>query len=156
MSLTKTPPSMIATTGATAGQVLTYNASTTTWVASAAPGAGGAVLAVNAAKAWVLFDATRNSSGGVDALATNRFIRSSYNVSSVMRNSAGNFTINFTNAMTNAEYCCSIGSSIAGVHPMIAQMIGTQTTNSIDIRMQYGSDVQYRDADKVSAVIFGN
>lgn len=37
MSLTKTPPSMIGTTGATTGQVLTYNGSTSTWVASAAP-----------------------------------------------------------------------------------------------------------------------
>jgi len=32
---------MIDTTGATAGQVLTYNTSTTTWVASAAPGSAG-------------------------------------------------------------------------------------------------------------------
>lgn len=37
MSLTTVPTSMIDNTGATAGQVLTYNGSTSTWVASAAP-----------------------------------------------------------------------------------------------------------------------
>ena len=39
--ITSVDPSQLTTTGATAGQVLTYNASTTTWVASAAPGSAG-------------------------------------------------------------------------------------------------------------------
>jgi hypothetical protein len=38
--ITSVDPSQITATGATAGQVLTYNASTTTWVASAALGSG--------------------------------------------------------------------------------------------------------------------
>lgn len=46
------------------------------------------------AKAWVNFNGT--TSPGT--------IRSSYNVSSVTRNSTGNFTINFTTPMDNSNY----------------------------------------------------
>jgi len=45
------------------------------------------------AKAWVNFD-------GV----TTATIRASYNVSSVTRNSTGNYTVNFTNAMVDTNY----------------------------------------------------
>lgn len=45
------------------------------------------------AKAWVSFTA---SSGA---------IRSSYNVSSVTRGGTGDYTVNFTNAMSDANYC---------------------------------------------------
>lgn len=72
------------------GQVLTYSGSTSTWVASAAP--------TGCARAWVNFDGTRNSSGGVDGNATARFLRSSFNVDSVVRRAenAGLYTVNFT------------------------------------------------------------
>jgi len=45
------------------------------------------------AQAWVNFN-------GV----TTATIRASYNVSSVVRNSTGNYTVNFTNALTDANY----------------------------------------------------
>lgn len=51
------------------------------------------------AKAWV-----RASSAGV--------IASSFNVSSVTRNSAGDYTINFTTAMANANY--AFNTSVVG------------------------------------------
>ena len=44
------------------------------------------------AKAWVAYNGVTSS------------IRSSYNVSSVTRNSAGDYTINFTNAFADANY----------------------------------------------------
>ena len=59
-------------------------------------------------RTWVNFDATRNSSGGSDTANTNRFINGSGNITSVLRNSIGDYTITFTIAMPDANY--SIGS----------------------------------------------
>jgi hypothetical protein len=51
-------------------------------------------------KAWVNFDGTTNTGGSCT-------IRASGNVSSVADNGAGDYTINFTNAMTDANYAVS-------------------------------------------------
>ena len=63
-------------------------------------GAGNSTAMDNAiygsCKAWVNF----NGTGGT--------IRASYNVSSVTVNSTGNFSVNFTNALSNANYCPNI------------------------------------------------
>lgn len=55
-------------------------------------------------RAWVVFDMTRNASGGFDTLNTNRFIYSSGNVGSVTKIDTGRFQVNFTTAMPNANY----------------------------------------------------
>lgn len=55
-------------------------------------------------RAWVNFDATRNAAGATDATNTNRFIRASGNVATVLRNAAGDFTVTFTTAMDDANY----------------------------------------------------
>jgi len=52
------------------------------------------------AKAWVNF----NGGGGAG-------IRASYNISSVVRNSQGYYTVNFTNAMVDANYSYYVVSS---------------------------------------------
>jgi hypothetical protein len=52
------------------------------------------------AKAWVNFNGT-----GTVA------IRGSYNVSSVTDNGTGQYTVNFTNAMPNTNYCCQNSTS---------------------------------------------
>jgi hypothetical protein len=54
------------------------------------------------AKSWVNFN-------GVSGVS----IRASYNVSSVTRNSAGDYTINFTNALPNADYSVAGTASAA-------------------------------------------
>ena len=56
------------------------------------------------AKAWVNFDGT--TSPGT--------IRASYNVSSVTRNGSGDYTLNFTNALVDANYSVA-GTSSANV-----------------------------------------
>lgn len=53
------------------------------------------------AKAWVNFNGI---SGSVA-------IRASYNVSSVTRNNTGDYTVTFTNAMTDANYSLAGGAS---------------------------------------------
>jgi len=70
----------------TAGNVLTSNG--TTWVSSTPTAVNTAQLA----KAWVNFAGASGS------------INSSYNVSSVTRNGTGDYTVNFTTAMANANY----------------------------------------------------
>jgi hypothetical protein len=71
------------------GNVLISNG--TTWT-SVAPST------VGLAKAWVRFNGTNGS------------IYASYNVTSVTRNSTGDYTINFTNALTDTNYAV-IGST---------------------------------------------
>jgi hypothetical protein len=53
------------------------------------------------AQAWVNFD----------GLNSPYAIRASFNVSSVTRNSAGIYTVNFTNAMVDAKYSIATSSS---------------------------------------------
>ena len=58
-----------------------------------------------AARAWVNFDGT--TSPGT--------IRGSQNVSSITRNSTGNYTVNFTTNMPDANYCALITAKNSGV-----------------------------------------
>lgn len=57
-----------------------------------------------AARAWVNFDGTRDTSGNPSTANTNRFIRASGNVASVSRTGTGSYAINFTTAMDDANY----------------------------------------------------
>lgn len=57
-----------------------------------------------ACRAWVNFDGTRDTSGAVSTANTNRLIRASGNVTSVLRNAQGDYTVNFTTAMSDANY----------------------------------------------------
>jgi len=66
------------------------------------------------AKAWVNFNGT-----GTVA------IRASYNVSSITDNGTGDYTINFTNALPNANY------SMAGSSLLASGVIGVVCENSI-------------------------
>jgi hypothetical protein len=67
------------------------------------------------AKAWV------NFTGSTAA------IRASYNVSSVTRTAAGRWTVNFTNAMTDANYVVTLAGqdSSAGAQDTEAMAIGS-------------------------------
>lgn len=60
----------------------------------------GRSFPVNAVKAWVNFNGT-----GTVA------IRASYNVTSVTDNGTGNYTVNFTNAMADANYGVSLAAT---------------------------------------------
>jgi hypothetical protein len=60
-------------------------------------------------RAWVNFDATRDTSGAVSTANTDRFIRASGNVSRVERNSLGDFSIFFTVPMSDPNYAAVHG-----------------------------------------------
>ena len=63
-------------------------------------------------RAWVNFDGTRNEADtGASTNGANVKIRASGNVASVLKNGTGDYTITFTTAMPDANYCCiSTGS----------------------------------------------
>lgn len=81
------------------------------------------------AQAWVNFDATRNASGGTDSNNTNRFIRASHNVSSVMKNADGDFTVSFSSAFANANLSvCGSASGEGGVYCVVLPNTSSPTS----------------------------
>lgn len=59
-------------------------------------------------RAWVNFNGTRNESDtGASTNGANVLIRASGNVSSVLKNATGDYTVNFTTAMPDANYALS-------------------------------------------------
>ena len=88
----------------TSGNVLTSNG--TAWTSTANTGA---------AKAWVNF----NGQGTVA-------IRDSFNVSSITDNGTGEYTVNFTTAMPNANYAYNVNASMNYNAALITTNLNTQ------------------------------
>jgi len=65
------------------------------------------VAPVYGVRAFVSFDGARNTSNVVSYTNTDRYIRSSGNITNVLRNGQGDYTVNFATAMPDANYCCS-------------------------------------------------
>jgi hypothetical protein len=78
-----------------------------------------------AARAWVNFDGT-----GTVA------IRASGNVSSITDNGTGDYTVNFTNAMPDANYCVNVSAptSLATNHSVMAKILGTNAGAGADLQ----------------------
>lgn len=76
----------------------------------------------SASKAWVNFD------GKTGAVAT---VKSSFNVTSVVRNSLGNYTITFTTAFANASYAIAGCGVDPGAHIGLIYLNGTIAAGSI-------------------------
>jgi hypothetical protein len=110
-------------------------------------GAGNSTAMDNAiygsAKAWVNF----NGNGGAT-------IRASYNVSSVTRTGTGQYTINFTNAMVDANYGCNVtsGGTTNAYRDSIATVSGYSTTSVSVITVS--TSVAYYDVTAVNVAIF--
>jgi hypothetical protein len=104
------------------------------------------------AKAWANF-------GYVSSAMTTR---SSFNVSSVTRTAAGQYAVNFTTAMANANYATltSTSSMQNGVYGKFAPIVGvtgttvTPTTSSVTVFSTYTSGVF--DEDYISVAVFGS
>lgn len=114
-------------------------------------GAGASTSTTNvingSAKAWVNFNGT-----GTPA------IRASYNVSSITRNGTGQYSINFTNAMADANYCflCNAQDVNNGMGVPIAQAdpIRTITASSLPVLYNYPPDTAYYDCLAFTVTIF--
>ena len=86
-------------------------------------------------RAWVNFDGTRNAADtGASTNGANVKIRASGNVTSVLKNSVGNYTVNFTTVMADANYA-TIGmvGGTAGVFEARGADGTFQTTSSCNI-----------------------
>jgi hypothetical protein len=83
------------------------------------------------AKAWVNFNGT-----GTVA------IRASYNVSSITDNGTGDYTVNFTNALPDANYSFNLNatrSSLGTANDAISFLGATPTTTALRISTTTGS-----------------
>lgn len=69
-------------------------------------------------RAWVNFDATRDTTNTASSLNTNRLLRAAGNVSSVTRTATGKYTINFSPALPDANYCVLITTCGDNVNDM--------------------------------------
>lgn len=59
--------------------------------------------------------------------------RASFNVSSVTDNGVGDYTINFTTAMPDANYCTLSVANEGGSVTIRSTQFGTQTTSSVQV-----------------------
>jgi hypothetical protein len=87
------------------------------------------------AKAWVNF----NGTGSVQ-------IRAAYNVSSITDNGTGDYTVNFTNAMPDANYC------VASVCALSDAIVAGNTNRGFAPRSYTTTTVRFLVTDGVSGV----
>ena len=129
----------------------TINASPTNGLVQTADGSGVLKVQSNGvttnALAWVNFNGT-----GTVA------IRSSYNVSSITDNGTGNYTLNYTTALSDANYAVVMGinrTSGANTDSGTAPGYTSPTTSTVTVFTKNGSDA-VTDYFGVSVAIFGN
>lgn len=133
---------------------VTINASPTNGLVQTADGSG--VIKIQSdgkttnALAWVSFVGSSGS------------IRSSYNISSITRASAGQYTVNFTSSLADANYSASV---TAGFYALNSQCYGLSfgdtnsvapTTSSFKCSVINYSATAYVDAGYVNIIVFGN
>ena len=103
------------------------------------------------AKAWVNFNGE----------ASTAVIRSSFNVSSITDHAAADYTVNFTNAMSNADYCVSGAVSDTTLrYRWLAVGSGyfsdfSKTVNGVRVQSAYVYDNKYQ-AAHIYVVIHGD
>jgi hypothetical protein len=113
---------------------------------------------IYACRAWVNFDGTKDTTGAASTSNTNRQIRASGNVTSVLRNGAGDYTITFTTAMPDANY--SAVSSVGAVSSSNATLIcakyaGTSTSASFRVQSTANTALStYFDLSDISVQFF--
>jgi hypothetical protein len=92
---------------------------------------------IYACRAWVNFNGTRDTTNTASTANTNRLIRASGNVASVLRNGQGDYTITFTTPMPNANYVVT-GTAGTGANNLasIAPWFGN-TANNDDTQMRF-------------------
>jgi hypothetical protein len=107
-----------------------------------------------ACRAWVNFDGTRDASGAVSTANTNRLIRSSGNVTSVLRNAAGDYTITFTTPMSDANYSVVLTNSLLTTGVTRGNYIQGISTTATQVR--YYENNILTDTATNCVAIFGN
>ena len=96
----------------------------------------------NTAKAWVNFN-------GVGTVA----IRAQFNVSSITDNATGNYTVNFTTALTDENYAAVGTLGQTGSVVILRVIAGSQTTSSCDF-LSNNTSTTATDATYVNIAFF--
>ena len=86
---------------------------------------------IYACRAWVNFNGNKDTSGSDSTSNTNRLINGSGNVTSVLRTAAGQYTVNFTTAMPDDDYCVVLGGCIDDVSATVGYYIGVSTASGV-------------------------
>ena len=136
----------VALMAANSAMSFVYRQSNTTWYRNSAPALGNIGTApVYAARAWVNFNGT-----GTVA------IRASGNVTSITDNGTGDYTVNFTTAMPDADYSAVYAGRIEGSATVVNETnpsIPAKATGSIRITT-LNSTFSSTDAGQVNVAIF--
>ena len=147
----------IGTGGITATQ-LASNAVTTAKIADAnvtaakLDGAQSGSAPIYAARAWVCFD-------GTGTIGANQTIRGSGNVTSVYKNSTGDYTVTMTTALADTNYVTAGNASGASTTSSInvkekAAVARTTTAFTILVTANSSTGDNYNDPSYVSIVVF--
>ena len=161
---------LVVANGGTGASNLTLNnvilGNNTGTVKVVAPGTTGNVLTSNGSS-WISGTLTQTSKAWVNfngTLASPITPRANYNVSSVTKNGTGDYTLNFTNALADANYSisgsCSVTSTGAGAATVVeiydAAAGGTNPTTTALRIYVHRSGVGAVDQTYVCVNIFGN
>ncbi|MGI9143747.1 MAG: hypothetical protein ACR2IJ_11215 [Fluviibacter sp.] len=128
----------------------TINASPTNGIVQTADGSGVLKVQSNGvttnALAWLNYKGTAT-----------RAINASYNVSSVTYNGTGDYSVNFTTALTDANYAGLIGvSDTPGLNRIGGAYTGTRTTSLFRVITSAATTAAQTDNAEISVAIFGN
>ena len=106
----------------------------------------GGINPVRIAKAWVNFTGSGTPS-----------INAGYNVSSITDTDTGRYTVNFSTALTDANYCFagSAGNNGTTTNGRDVSLDGTRTTSGVAIRVSY-NDSSTQDDAYIGVMVFGN
>jgi hypothetical protein len=101
-------------------------------------------------RAWVNFNGTTNVGGFCT-------IRASFNVTSVADNGTGDYTVNFTTAMPDANYAVNgTGGFLVSTTPVIflRDNLTAPTANAVRIGARLSSSLADNDVERISITIF--
>lgn len=107
-------------------------------------------------KAWVKFDGARDTAGQVTDFLTDRFIYSSYNISTVYKKGTGDYRIFFQTPFTSSTYVAvgtssetlSLGGQYTWLQPY------TYATTFMDARIHSNTLTDRVDARHISIIFF--
>jgi hypothetical protein len=106
-----------------------------------------------AARAWARFDGTKDTTNATSTSNTNRLIKASGNVTSILRNSIGNYTITFRIALPNANYAAIATGFLSAGNAAIVTT-DNYTTTTLTLNCVDSSNAE-ADFSHVNVVIFG-
>ena len=106
-----------------------------------------------AARVWAHFDGTKDTTSATSTSNTNRLIKASGNVTSILRNSIGNYTITFRTALPNANYAAIATGFLSSGNAAIVTT-DNYTTTTLTLNCVDSSNAE-ADFSRVNVVIFG-